>query len=54
MQYDVPENFHELCARALKENVLETVEEIVDRILCAANENSKVYPEYRNRNGQDL
>lgn len=53
MQYDDPESFHELCARALEENDLETVAEIVDRILCAANENVQAYSGGRNRKARE-
>jgi TATA-binding protein-associated factor Taf7 len=33
MQSETPESFRELCARAQKETDIETVEEIVDRLL---------------------
>jgi hypothetical protein len=33
MQSEMPENFRELCARAQKESNIETVGEIVDRLL---------------------
>lgn len=33
MQSEMPESFRELCARAEKESNIETVEEIVDRLL---------------------
>ena len=48
MQSEMPESFRELCARAQKENDLETVAEIVDRLLQAVNEKSKAYSEPRN------
>ena len=54
MQYDDPESFHELCARALEENDLETVVEIVDRILCSANESSKASREYWNQKARKM
>ncbi len=38
MHAEVPESFRELCARAQKETDIETVAEIVDRLLCALNE----------------
>jgi hypothetical protein len=33
MQSEMPESFRELCARGQKESNIETVEEIVDRLL---------------------
>ncbi len=53
MQYDDPESFYELCARALREKDFETVVEIVDRILCAANEKAQAYSGHRNRNARE-
>ena len=49
MESKVPESFHELCARALKEHDVETVPEIVDRILRAIPESLKGNTEYSNR-----
>ncbi len=55
MRYDDPESFHELCARALEENDLETVAEIVDRILCsAASENSKARAEHLSQKARKM
>lgn len=54
MQSEMPESFRELCARAQKENDLETVAEIVDRLLQAVNENSKAYSEPRNRKAGEM
>lgn len=54
MHYDDPGSFHELCARALRDNDLETVAEVVDRILCAANENVKTHSEPRNRRPREM
>ena len=54
MRYDDPESFHELCARALEENDLETVAEIVDRILCSASENSKARAEHLSQKARKM
>jgi hypothetical protein len=54
MQSEMPESFRELCARAQKESDLETVAEIVDRLLQAVNENSKAYSEPRNRKAGEM
>jgi hypothetical protein len=48
MQPEIPESFYELCARALKETDIETVAEIVDRLLHAVDENSKARSKRRN------
>jgi hypothetical protein len=53
MLFDDPESFYELCARALREKDFETVVEIVDRILCAANENVQAYSGRHNRNARE-
>jgi len=54
MQSETPESFHELCARAQKESDIETVAEIVDRLLHALGENSKTHSEFRTRKAVDL
>jgi len=54
MQSETPENFHELCARAQKESDIETVAEIVDRLLHAVGENLKMHSERKNRKSVDL
>jgi len=54
MQSDIPESFRELCARAQAEHDFETVTEIVDRILNAANENSKSHSEFRLRKAPEM
>lgn len=46
MQSEVPESFRELCARAQKESDVETVAEIVDRLLCALYENLQAPPDH--------
>lgn len=43
MQSETPQSFHDLCARAQKENAIETVAEIVDRLLHSLTENSKTH-----------
>ena len=48
------ESFTRLCARAQKESDIETVAEIVDRLLHAAGENLKMHSERRNRKAVDL
>jgi hypothetical protein len=54
MQSETPESFHELCARAQKESGIETVAEIVDRLLRALGENSKMRSERGNRKSVNL
>jgi hypothetical protein len=54
MQSETPESFRELCARAQKESEIETVAEIVDRLLHALGENSEPHSERRNRKAVDL
>jgi hypothetical protein len=46
MQSEVPESFRELCMRAQKESDVETVAEIVDRLLCALYENLQAPPDH--------
>ncbi len=48
MESQMPESFYELCARALKERDVETVPEIVDRILQAILEDMKDNLEHSN------
>jgi len=47
MQSEMVEVLRELCARAQKESDIETVAEIVDRLLYATNENSHNNPGHR-------
>ncbi len=54
MQSETPESFRELCARAQKESDIETVAEIVDRLLHTVGENLKTHSERRNRKAVDL
>ncbi len=54
MHYDDPGSFHEVCAQALREHDLETVAEIVDRILCAAIESMKAHSDSRNRRPREM
>jgi hypothetical protein len=53
MHSDSPREFSPVMPQAQKENGFESVAEIVDRILQAANENSKSHSKPRNlRHGQ--
>jgi len=54
MQPETPESFHELCARAQKESDIETVAEIVDRLLHALGENLKTHSERKIRKAADI
>ena len=54
MESETAESFHELCARTLKEHDVETVPEIVERILRAIPESVTRNAEHSSRKPRKL